>query len=171
MRDVIVTFLIQALDDKLLTALAQHPRIAVMRRPLAPLTVEVFLGGLYARYGEEVLKFFKEPDTLRMMAREFFPEVEKGAIPWETLASDRLLEKEFTAFSVGEGQAAGFDIEVDQELIDILWKAAKLSAAAGRIKAGIPEFIGALALEDAVLSKLYKNRGLLLKGHLGPLPD
>ena len=104
------------------------------------------------------MRFFRDSKPLQAMLEDVCPQGTKRMGWWATMRR---------CASVKHGM---FRAKLDAALVDLIWRAAKISTAAGRKKARIGDFMSALALDDELVRRLYEQRGLLLNGHLGPLP-
>jgi hypothetical protein len=167
--------LLRVLDQKLLAVLVDVMRSSVLPDRPTSLTPEVFLCVLYTRYPRETEDFFRDPEPLRDLVRRFCPkpikepaELSPGEFAY--LMGQAAKGGGVETPAVGSGEALGLHIPIESSLMNVLWNAARLSAAAGR-KAGIADFISAFALDDELVARVYKESGLALKDFLGPPPE
>jgi hypothetical protein len=119
-----------------------------------PITVEIFLASIATAFPDETSHFFD--------GYEFLIQSPEAKAQANTLVNE----------TIGEANSHGvhpmFMIKLDDALIQLLWRAAKISTASGRGPADLPELMGALSLDDQTLREIERNKGVRLKNYLGP---
>lgn len=146
----------------LLTALAWSAFLP--DRPTG-LTFEVFLAALCEAHPQEMSGQFRNPKRIEHLIRKYKPYPLRHIGPEEL---GNLIRERATAAGVElpsgpSGTLPAFSIKMEPRLVAIFEEAVRLAQQAHLHRAGIPQFVKAFASDEALLTKLYSETGLILR--------
>jgi hypothetical protein len=144
------------LDESFLLALKRLPMFSDECRENSGISMESLISGLFIIYGDRILVYFEPSMCVTSMVHHYFPDLQRGVGP-------NLLAREIPAAMHKR------ILPWEPSLMDLLWKAARISLALGLNKVTLETFVSALAIDNEYLLALREKRGIRLKGYLEPL--
>lgn len=98
-------------------------------------SLEVFMCGLYIKFGRAFSRYFEKPAAVHKMCGVVCPGVRRF--------TPARVRRALSSLPAGTGVAVVYD----RELLQLLWSAATITAATRRRKISLDSFIAALALD------------------------